>query len=83
MPTTRWNARQRPTLAEIASLVGGEDATLHTAILATGATYAEIEQALMRAAGADEALGESSHPLEGPAAQVYELLTADEAGEND
>lgn len=83
MPTARPHARQQPTLAEIASLVGGEDATLHTAILATGATYAEIEQALVMAVGADEALGKAPRPLAGPAAQVYELLTADEPDEPD
>jgi hypothetical protein len=87
MPTIRSNARERarlrPTLAEIAALVGGDDASIHTAILATGATFAEIEQALVLSAGADEALGETAHPLEGPAAEVYEILTADAADEED
>jgi hypothetical protein len=83
VPTTRTAfpepARQpRPTLGEIAAMVGGEDATRHTAILATGATSAEIEQALALAAGADEALGDAPPPLECPAAAVYDILTADE-----
>jgi hypothetical protein len=86
MPTTRASAtpstRQQPTLEEIRALVGGEDTTLHTAILATGATYAEIEQALMEATGAGEALGKTSHPLEGAAARVFELLAAEEAEED-
>ena len=49
MPTTRTvfpepARQQRPTLGEIAAMVGGEDATRHTAILATGATSTEIER---------------------------------------
>jgi hypothetical protein len=83
MPTIRANppgrAVPRPTLQEIAALVGGDDATLHTAILATDASLAEIEQAMIVAAGAGEALGEAPHPLEGRVAAVYEILTADEA----
>jgi hypothetical protein len=82
MPTTRTTsraqARLQPSLPEIAALVGGDDAMLHTAILATGATYSEIEQAMALAAGADEALGETPHPLEGRVAAVYELLSAEQ-----
>jgi hypothetical protein len=83
MPDIVKPDRTRPTLSEIAALVGGDDAALHTAILKTGASYAEIEQALMAAAGADEALGEIPHPLEGRAAMVYDLLTADQDAEDD
>jgi hypothetical protein len=79
MPTSRAEARHRanaiPTLGEIAQLVGGEDTAAHTAILATGATFVEIEQALLAAGGIDEPLGQTSHPLEGRAAAVYEILT--------
>ena len=57
---------------------GGDGATRHTVILATGATGAEIEQALVLAAGADEALGDAPPPLEGRVAAVYDILTADE-----
>jgi hypothetical protein len=83
MPDTAKPVRTQPTLAEIAELVGGDDAALHTAILATGATFAEIEQALIAAAGADEVLGETPHPLEGRAAMVYDLLTADQDAEDE
>jgi hypothetical protein len=85
MPTIRANPTggmlPHPTLEEIAALVGGDDATVHTAILATGASLAEIEQAMIMAAGAGEALGEAPHPLEGRVAAVYEILTAEEADE--
>lgn len=78
MPATKRRDASLPTLADIAKLIGGEDAALHTAILNTGATFAEIEQAVLAAQGADEALGETSHPLEGRAAMVFELLAADQ-----
>jgi hypothetical protein len=77
-PVPEQRRQLRPNLSEIAALVGGDDPARHTAILATGATFAEIEHALALATGADEALGRTSHPLEGPAALVYEILTADE-----
>lgn len=81
MPTIRADAQHRanavPTLDEIARLVGGEDAAVHTAILATGATFAEIEQALLAAQGVDEPLGQAAYPLEGRTAAVYEILTAE------
>jgi hypothetical protein len=81
MPTIRADAKHRtsavPTLNEIARLVGGEDAAVHTAILATGATFVEIEQALLAAGGVDEPLGQAAYPLEGCAAAVYEILTAE------
>jgi hypothetical protein len=65
------------SLSEIVALVGGEDSSRHMAILATGASCAEIEQALAYVAGAGEALGKSTHPLSGRVAAVYDLLTAD------
>lgn len=87
MPTIRRDpvahAHTRPTLDEIAALVGGDDAALHTAILATGATFAEIERAMLAAEGVDEALGPSVYPLEGPAAAVFEILTAEKEAEEE
>lgn len=80
MPTHRASparAHEHPTLSEIAALVGGDDPAKHTAILATGATFAEIEQALAVARGEGETLGEAPHPLAGRVAAVYEILAAD------
>ncbi len=66
-----------PTLSEIAELVGGDDPVKHLRILQTGATFGEIEQALARASGAGEQLGEEERPLEGRVAAVYEILIED------
>lgn len=70
---------RQPTLSEVTQLIGGTNAARHAAVFATGATFAEINRALAYARGDDEILGETSHPLEGRAAAVYEILTADEA----
>ncbi len=73
----RRNPHARPTLSEIAELVGGDDPVRHLRILKTGATFAEIEQALAWAQGAGEVLGEEERPLSGRVAAVYDILTED------
>ncbi len=72
-----------PTLSEIARLVGDADPWKPAAILATGASFAEIERALLFARGEEEVLGEGPHPLEGRTRQVYEILTADAPSEDE
>lgn len=72
-----------PSLSEIARLVGDVDPWKPAAILASGASFAEIEHALLFAEGEEEMLGEGSHPLEGRTRQVYEILTADAAAEEE
>ncbi|MCL6606888.1 MAG: hypothetical protein K6T74_02235 [Geminicoccaceae bacterium] len=67
----------RPTLSEIAKIVRDDDPEKLARILATGATIAEIEKAVLWASGAEDVLGEAPHPLEGAAALVYDILTAD------
>lgn len=74
----RAPADRRPTLSEIAQLVGDDDPEKLAQILATGATIAEIEKALLWASGAQDTMGDVPPPLEGPAAQVYDILTADQ-----
>lgn len=71
----------RPTLSEIAKIVRDDDPEKLARILATGATIAEIEKAVLWASGAEDVLGEAPHPLEGAAALVYDILTADEPEE--
>lgn len=70
-------APRQPTLSEVAALVGGDDSSLHAAILATGATHAEIERALVLATEGGETLGEEPHGLEGRVAAVYDILMRD------
>jgi hypothetical protein len=72
----------RPSLGQIAELVGEDDAERLLAIQATGASLAEIGKALLWARGEADVLGKTPHPLEGAAAAVYDILTADLAEED-
>jgi hypothetical protein len=49
------------------------------AILSTGATIAQLEEAAAWAAGENDVMGDMRRPITGPVAAVYEILTADEA----
>jgi hypothetical protein len=69
----------RPSRDEIVHLVGDADDSVVTAILATGASYAEIEEAVEWAAGDAELLAKAGHTLEPAAQAVYDILT-DEPG---
>ena len=70
---------QRPaTLAEIRGIVGDVEAAKLEAILATGATPGQIEEAMAWAAGESDVLGgELERPLAGPVAVVYEILASE------
>jgi hypothetical protein len=68
------NRPRRATLAEIREMVGDVEAAKLEAILATGATPAEIEAALVWAEGESDVMGKSARPLEGRIAAVYEVL---------
>ncbi|MDX6751620.1 hypothetical protein SH611_17580 [Geminicoccaceae bacterium 1502E] len=72
------------SLSEIVQLVGGSSpGARHSAILATGATAAEIRHAILWACGEDEALGEEPPPLQGRTALVYDILKAEEPEDAD
>lgn len=49
-----------------------------SAILATGADVDDIDTAIAWAAGEDDVMGAERRPLDGAAAAVYDILTADE-----
>lgn len=71
-------SRPRPaTLHEIREIVGDIEAAKLEAILATGATPAQIEQALAWAAGETDVMGDLERPLTGPVAAVYEILASE------
>ena len=74
----RRQPHAHPTLQEIQELTGIEDPLRAARILETGATFGEIEQALLWARGAGERLGEEKRPLEGRIAAVYDLLIEEE-----
>jgi len=62
------------TLSEIRTTMGELDDAKLEAILATGATPAELEAALAWAEGESDVMGKSARPLEGRIAAVYEVL---------
>jgi hypothetical protein len=70
---------QRPaTLAEIRDMVGDIEAAKLEAILATGATPGQIEEAMAWAAGESDVMGgELERALAGPVAVVYEILASE------
>jgi hypothetical protein len=63
---------------DVATLVGDIDDASIAAILALRPTTEELEEALAWAAGADDVMGELEIPAAGKAAQIYEILTANE-----
>jgi hypothetical protein len=65
-------------LEDIKELVGEIDEVGAAAIIATGATRAELERAVYYARGYGDIVDRSGHPLVGAAAQIYEILVADE-----
>ena len=66
------------TLAEIREMVGDLEAAKLEAILATGATPGQIEEARAWAAGESDVMGgELERPLAGPVAVVYEILASE------
>jgi hypothetical protein len=69
--------RRAATLGEIRALVGDIEAAKLEAILDTGATPAEIEQALAWAADATDVMGDLQRPLGGPVAAVYDILSSE------
>jgi hypothetical protein len=71
--------KPRPaTLAEIRQMVGDLEAAKLEAILATGATPGQIEEAMAWASGESDVMGgELERPLSGPVAAVYEVLASE------
>ncbi len=47
-------------------------------ILASNATYDELETAIAWVQGEDDVMGKARVPLTGRAAEIYEIITADE-----
>jgi len=66
------------TLQEIFTLLGDVEAAKAEAVLATGATSAEIEEAQAWAAGESDVLADLQRPPNSIVAAVYEILSTDE-----
>jgi hypothetical protein len=67
------------TRAEVIHVLGGVDDTAVSAILQTGATYQELEEAQIWALGDIADLGKEGHELSPAAAAVYDILMSDPA----
>ena len=71
--------RQPAKLHEIRDILGELEAAKAEAILATGATVAEIEEARAWAAGESDVMGgDLARPLNGTVAAVFEILSTEE-----
>lgn len=64
--------------SEVQRLCGDVPDWKISAILATGADVDDIDTAIAWAAGEDDVMGAERRPLDGAAAAVYDILTADE-----
>jgi hypothetical protein len=65
------------TRDDVVHLVGDLDDTVVTAILRTGATYQDVEEAEKWASGDAEELGTERHGLSPAAEAVYDILVSD------
>lgn len=65
---------KQPTRQDIARLFGSVSDETIVEILATEATYGELEEVALRLAQEDDVLGELRRPLVGSAARAYEIL---------
>lgn len=67
----------------IVGIAGDTSDAKVAAILATGATVEDLEEAVAWASGESDVMGEERLPLSGLVSAVYDILTADEANEED
>lgn len=72
------SAVKPPSYEELVRLVGELEPERIAEIECLQATIAEIEDAVAYAAGEDDVMGEARIPLIGRAAEVYEILVADQ-----
>lgn len=69
------------TREDLHSLIGDIDEMTAVEILALRPTVRDIEQAAMWVAGQGDILSREGEPLAGVAAQIFDILTADEEEE--
>jgi len=73
----------RASASDVLRLLGEMDAAKLAAIEQTGATLRDLEEVAAWLAGQDDVMGELERPLSGVAGAVYEILTADEATDDE
>jgi hypothetical protein len=62
---------------DVVRLCGDIEDSKISAILGTGATMEELEEAVAWSIGQDDLMGEERKPLSGNVAQIYEILISD------
>jgi len=72
------NNEKRATGADVEHLLGEAEADKIARILALQPTLAELEQAVMRYAGADDVAGRKPRPLRGKAGQILAIIAVDD-----
>ncbi len=78
------SAGSQITHADIARLLPGLTEAKAAAVEASGATLPQLEEAIAWAAGESDVMGgELERPLDGRVAELYDILTADQAYEDD
>ncbi len=77
------DSQQPITSTQVAEIVNIADDSMTAAIIATGATLQDLEEAAAWAFGEDDTMGPTHHRLSGVVAQVYDILTANEPPEAD
>lgn len=78
-PLNSGTTRPLLTRDDIIHLVGDADDALVTAIIQTGATYVEVEEAVKWASGDAEDLGKEEREFSLAAEAVYDILASDPA----
>lgn len=68
----------KATASDVLEVLGPMSDDRVAAVLETGATVRQIEEAAAWATGESDVMGELRRPVAGPVAAVYEILTADE-----
>jgi hypothetical protein len=66
------------TAGDVVEILGPMPDARIAAILATGATLEQLEEAAAWAAGESDVMGDLRRPVIGPVADVYDIITADE-----
>jgi hypothetical protein len=74
MSVTLTDANARPSWDEVIHLAGELDDATVESILSSGATYSQVEQAVVWASGKDDRRDRPEKPLTGAAAAVYDIL---------
>lgn len=72
----------RLTPEQLEQIIGPSDESVAAAIIATGASAMEVEQALQFALGQDDVMGEMRRALSGLVAVVYNILITEEFEED-